>query len=69
MHGQFDFSHWPGQIKIDLADMYEHVTLDKSNGFARKIHFTPQDSNGFKRALEKALVEFRARRAAEGGAG
>jgi hypothetical protein len=68
MHGRFDFSHWPGQVKIDLADMYEHVTLDKSKGFARKIHFTPQDSMGFKSALEKALAEFRAGRKAEEGA-
>jgi hypothetical protein len=66
MHGRFDYSHWPGQIKIDLADMYEHVTLDKSDGFARKIHFTPKDPEGFKVALEEALAEFRASRAAGG---
>jgi hypothetical protein len=66
MHGRFDYSHWPGQVIIDLADMYEHVTVDKSDGFARKIHFTPKDSEGFKVALEEALAEFRAHRAAGG---
>jgi hypothetical protein len=59
--GRFDFSHWPGQIKLDLADFCEHVTLDKEGGAIRKLHFTPEDPKGFKEALDAAIVEYRRR--------
>ena len=43
-------------IKIDWANFLDHVVLDKSEG-VRRLLFTPDDPDAFKRALEDALAE------------
>ena len=51
-------------IKLDWADVCEHVALDKSGGWFRTVHFSPPDPAGFVAAVEAALA---AREPAGGG--
>jgi len=46
-------------IKLDWADLHQHVVLDKSTGFFRHIAFTPDDPERFRAALLTALTRFR----------
>jgi hypothetical protein len=55
----------PG-LKLDWADLHEHVVLDKNTGLFRHIAFTPDDPDAFATALKAALAEFRQRQASEG---
>jgi hypothetical protein len=48
-------------IKLDWADLNQHVVLDKSTGFFRRIAFTPDDPEAFRTTLESALARFRER--------
>jgi hypothetical protein len=49
--------------KLDLADLYEHVAIEKDTGFWRQFRITPDDPAGFVRAVEQAIEARRARRA------
>jgi hypothetical protein len=59
LHLRFDSKHWPRQIKLDLADLKEHVTLDKSEGLIRKVYFTPEKPAEFRNALATAISRYR----------
>ena len=61
MHLRADMSHWPRQLKLDTADVSEHVTIEKSKGLIRTVFFTPDDPNAFKAALESAMARYRER--------
>jgi hypothetical protein len=44
---------WRG-VKLDLADVREHVALDKSGGWFRTVHFSPPDPARFVAAVQAA---------------
>jgi hypothetical protein len=46
-------------LKLDWANFVEHVVLDKSQGWVRRVLFTPDDPRAFKSALDQALTRFR----------
>ena len=46
-------------LKLDWANFVEHVILDKSAGFVRRVLFTPDDPEAFKSALDQAITQFR----------
>jgi hypothetical protein len=46
-------------LKLDWANLLEHVVLDKSEGLIRRVLFTPDDPKGFTSALDQALTRFR----------
>ena len=46
-------------LKLDWANFVEHVVLDKSAGFVRRVLFTPDHHEAFKIALDQALTRFR----------
>jgi hypothetical protein len=48
----------PG-VKLDLADFYQHVVLDKASGLFRHVAFTPDDPAAFRAALEAAVAAYR----------
>jgi hypothetical protein len=48
-------------LKLDWANFVEHVVLDKSAGFVRRVLLTPDDTEAFKSALDQALTRFRER--------
>jgi len=45
-------------FKLDWANFLEHVVLDKNEGVLKRVLFTPEDPQGFKKALEKALDSY-----------
>jgi hypothetical protein len=47
------------RLKLDLADFYQHVDLDKATGLFRHLAFTPDDPETFRATLEAALTRFR----------
>ena len=38
-------------LKLDLADFYDHVEIERSEGIFKKIRFTPTDPNKFKQKV------------------
>jgi hypothetical protein len=46
-------------LKLDWANFLEHIVLDKNGGNIRRILFTPDDTEAFKAALDKVLMNFR----------
>ncbi len=46
-------------LKLDWADCFRHVALDKTSGFFRQYRFTPDDPSAFVEA-GKALLDGRA---------
>jgi hypothetical protein len=59
LHLRADLRDWPRQLKLDFADLCEHVTLDKSSGLIRHLFFTPDDPTGFVAAVRQALAAYR----------
>ena len=45
-------------IKLDWANFQEHVVLDKTEGFCKRLLFTPQSPQQFKDVLEDALKNY-----------
>lgn len=48
-------------VKFDLADVTEHVALEKT-GFWKQFRVTPDDPAAFKAAVDDALAAWRERR-------
>lgn len=46
-------------FKLDLADLAEHVAIDRNTGIARRVVFTPEDPDAFVRAARAALEAWR----------
>ncbi|MBD3348986.1 MAG: hypothetical protein GF400_07300 [Candidatus Eisenbacteria bacterium] len=46
-------------LKLDWANFVEHVVLDKSSGHVRRLLFTPEDPESFRRAVDEALSAYR----------
>jgi len=38
-------------LKLDLADLYTHVGIERNSGFMKKLRFTPSDPNEFKQKI------------------
>ncbi len=39
-------------LKLDLADFYTHVEIERNDGVFKKIRFTPSNPNEFKQRVE-----------------
>ena len=50
-------------LKLDWANFLENVVLDKSEGYIRRMLFTPDDPEVFKGALDEALTRYREKQA------
>ena len=59
LRGDLHLKNFRPALKLDWANFVEHVVLDKSDGFVRRVLFTPADVAGFKRALDAALSCYR----------
>jgi len=46
-------------IKLDCADLAEHILLDRDTGLFRRVAFTPNDPAAFREALEEAMRQHR----------
>jgi hypothetical protein len=61
LRGDLHLRNFRPALKIDWANFLEHVVLDKSEGWVRRVLFTPDDPAAFKRALDDALARHRER--------
>ena len=63
LRGDHGLQRTPRALKIDLADLREHVAVDLRKGFFRQLRITPDDPSAFVEALMAALSAWRAARA------
>jgi hypothetical protein len=61
LRGDLHLKDFRPALKIDWANFLEHIVLDKSEGYVRRILFTPDDLAEFKNALDGALSRYRKR--------
>jgi hypothetical protein len=59
MRGDLHLKGFRPALKLDWANFLEHVVLDKSKGYVRRILVTPDDPEAFKQAMEDALARYR----------
>ena len=43
-------------LKLDWADLHEHVGLIRKNGFFKQLRFTPENPDEFRRKVEELLL-------------
>jgi hypothetical protein len=61
LRGDLHLKNFRPALKLDWANFVEHVVVDKSEGYVRRLLLTPDDPRAFKRALDRALEDFRAK--------
>ncbi len=66
LRGDLHLKGFRPALKLDWANFLEHVVLDKSEGHIRRVLFTPDDPEGFKKALDEALARYRAKQTSGG---
>lgn len=52
--GDYGFKEMLRTVKLDLADLNPHVTVEKDTGFWRQFRITPENPAEFIEAVEKA---------------
>ena len=40
-------------LKLDLADFYTHIGIERAAGFFKRVRFTPSNPQEFKRVVEQ----------------
>ena len=63
LKGDLHLKNFRPALKLDWANFSEHIVLDKSEGFIRRVLFTPDNPEAFKRALNEALARYRGKQA------
>jgi hypothetical protein len=59
LKGDLKLKNFRPALKLDWANFVEHIVLDKSKGYIRRMLFTPDNCAAFKTALDGALAAFR----------
>jgi predicted ABC-type sugar transport system permease subunit len=54
VRGDYGLKDMLRTVKLDLADLNQHVTIEKETGFWRQFRLTPDDLEEFISAVEKA---------------
>jgi hypothetical protein len=57
--GDLHLKNFRPALKLDWANFLEHIVIDKSEGYIRRLLLTPDDPANFKSALDEALRRFR----------
>jgi hypothetical protein len=52
--GDYDLGELMRAPKLDLADLYAHVAIEKETGFWRQLRVTPDDPEAFVAAVRQA---------------
>jgi hypothetical protein len=61
LKGDLKLKGFRSALKLDWANVVEHVVLDRDNGLLKRLLFSPDDPSAFCNALNSALDAFRAR--------
>jgi hypothetical protein len=56
LHGDLQLRNFRPALKLDWANLLEHVVIDRDEGWLRRILLTPDDCHAFKQALDQALA-------------
>ena len=59
MRGDLHLKGFRPALKVDWANFFEHVVVDKDQGYIRRILLTPADPEEFTRRLDEALSRYR----------
>lgn len=59
LKGDLQLRNFRPALKLDWANLLEHVVIDKSEGFCRRVLITPDNPAAFKNTLDQALARFR----------
>jgi hypothetical protein len=59
MRGDLHLKGFRPALKVDWANFVEHVVIDKSEGMIHRVLVTPDDTQTFKKMLDKALADYR----------
>ena len=59
LKGDLGLKDFRPALKLDWANFLEHIVIDKSEGFCRRVLITPDDPDAFNQALKRALAAFR----------
>lgn len=59
--GDYGLAEMMQTVKLDLADLSEHIAIEKS-GFWKQFRITPDDPSAFKAAVDRALRELARKR-------
>ncbi len=65
LRGDLHLKDFRPALKLDWANFSEHVVLDKSKGHIRRVLFTPDNPEAFKRALDETLTRYREKQAGD----
>ena len=59
LHGKLTLKNFRPALKLDWANLVEHVVIDKSSGMLHRVLFTPENPKEFLETLERALGRYR----------
>lgn len=59
LKGDLGLKNFRPAFKLDWANFMEHVVIDKTEGFFRRVLITPDDPSAFNQELNDALMAFR----------
>ncbi|MHC5111511.1 MAG: hypothetical protein ACYTHJ_16715 [Planctomycetota bacterium] len=59
LKGDLGLKNFRPAIKLDWANFLEHIVIDKSEGWCRRVLISPDDPAAFNQALNEALETFR----------
>ena len=62
LKGDLHLKNFRPALKLDWANFVEHVVLDKSEGYIRRVLFTPDNPEVFNKTLNEALTKYRKRK-------
>lgn len=57
--GDLKLNNFRPALKLDWANLTEHIVIDKSDGLIHRILFTPDNPHEFILELEKALEKYK----------
>ena len=59
LKGDLQLRDFRPALKVDWANFLDHVVIDKTGRWVRRVLLTPDDPRAFNKALDEALSRFR----------
>ncbi len=58
IRGKYPLADMFRTVKLDMADLMEHVTVEKNEGFWKQLRITPDNPEVFKQVADQALQTY-----------